>query len=71
MPNTLMQGKWNFGKPGNPGIWKDTLGISGRFHITIPPGKGPHPGHPTITGTIVDDLSFDLEVVSQVLVDQS
>lgn len=70
MPNILTQGKWNFGKPGNPGIWNDIFGISGRFHITIPLGSGPHPGHPTMTGRIVDDLSCGPEVVSQVLVDQ-
>jgi hypothetical protein len=70
MPNILIQGKWNFGRPGNSSISKDTDGISGRLHTTMPPGIGLHPGHPAITGTIVDDLSSDLEVVSQVFVDQ-
>lgn len=69
MPKILIQGRWKFGRLGNSGRRYETCGTSGRLKIAIAPP--PHPGHPTSTGTMVDDWSPDREVVSQVLVLQS
>lgn len=67
MPKTCMHGSRNLGSDGRSGKSYSAPGVAGKSQTIIPPPSPPQPRQPTITGTIVELLSFPV-VVSQVFV---
>ena len=70
MPKIRRHGTWNLGILGMLGKWNCTRGIFGRPNTISPWPGGPHPGHPTSTGTTVGSDSPGAFVVIQVFVVQ-